>query len=348
MANALTLDSAPLASAPTATPPPAASSPRDEKALLQATREFVVENKFESWRHLVTVMALIAAAVYVAAVAPSWPLRLAAAVLNGLLIVRMFIVYHDFMHGALLRDSTLARAILAVYGVLVLAPPRIWKESHNYHHANNAKMIGSQIGSFPTATVGMWAKMTSKERALYRVVRHPLTILLGYVPIFMLGMCVNSLRKSPTKYWDSAVALVVNWALTGLLIAKFGLAVAAFTYLVPLAVACATGAYLFYAQHNFPDMVLQSRHEWTYTRAALESSSFMPMNPVMQWLTGNIGYHHVHHLNAQIPFYRLPEAMAAIPELQSPGETSLKPSDMWRCLGLKLWDSEKKRMVGYP
>jgi omega-6 fatty acid desaturase (delta-12 desaturase) len=165
MANALTLDSAPRDGAPTAAPSTATSSPsssRDEKALLQATREFVSENKLESWRHLVTGMALIAAAVYVAAVATSWPIRLGAAVLNGLLIVRMFIVYHDFMHGALLRDSALARAILAVFGVLVLAPPRIWKESHNYHHANNAKMIGSQIGSFPTATVGMWAKMPPK------------------------------------------------------------------------------------------------------------------------------------------------------------------------------------------
>jgi omega-6 fatty acid desaturase (delta-12 desaturase) len=353
MANAMTLESASLdaaSEAPTATRDAAAreSTPRDDKALLAATRDFVEEDRVTSWRHLITVVLCVAAAVAVAAVATSWPLRLAAAVLNGLLIVRLFIVYHDYMHGALLRGSSLAKVILSIYGVLVLAPPRIWKESHNYHHANTAKIIGSQIGSFPTATVGMWKKMTPKERVLYRIVRHPLTILFGYVPIFMLGMCVNSLRKSPSKYWDSGLALVVNWTLTALLVAKFGFATAAFTYLVPLMVACATGAYLFYAQHNFPDMVLQGRHEWTYTRAALESSSYMPMGPVMQWLTGNIGYHHVHHLNAQIPFYRLPDAMAAIPELQSPGETSLEPSDVWRCLQLKLWDSDQKRMVGYP
>jgi omega-6 fatty acid desaturase (delta-12 desaturase) len=95
-------------------------------------------------------------------------------------------------------------------------------------------------------------------------------------------------------------------------------------------------------------MVLQPREKWTYERAALESSSFMEMGPVMNWFTGNIGYHHVHHLNPGIPFYRLPEAMAAIPALQRPGKTSLRPADIAACFKLKLWDPEAGKMVGYP
>jgi omega-6 fatty acid desaturase (delta-12 desaturase) len=326
-----------------------ARAAREGRALIESTKKFAAESRAESWIHLAVVIGCLVAGTAVAAMAPWWPLRLAAAVIDGLLIVRLFIVYHDFQHGALLRGSGLARAILGVYGVLVLAPPKVWKETHNYHHAHTAQIVGSHIGSFPVVTVDMWnTKLTARDRLKYRVVRHPLTILLGYVPIFMIGMCVNSVRKSPIKYWDSALALVVNWALTAGLILQFGLGTAAFTYLIPLAVACATGAYLFYAQHNFPDMKLQPRHEWTFAKAALESSSFMPMGRVMQWFTGNIGFHHVHHLNPQIPFYKLPEVMKSIPELQSPGTTSLGVADVWRCLSLKLWDPKQQKMVGYP
>jgi hypothetical protein len=104
---------------------------------------------------------------------------------------------------------------------------------------------------------------------------------------------------------------------------------------------------LFYAQHNFPGARFPNRAGWDYVAAALDSSSYLRMNPVMHWLTGNIGYHHVHHLNARIPFYRLPEAMAGIEELQSPGTTSLHPCDIYRCLRLKLWDPERERLVSF-
>ncbi len=321
---------------------------RDGKALIEASKPFTDEDLVKSWTHLVVVVLVIAASTAAAALLPLWPLRLIAAVVSGLSIVRMFILYHDFMHGAVLRGSRLAKWVLGLYGMLVLAPPKVWKETHNYHHAHTAQIVGSHIGSFPVVTTEMWKKMSPRDRLKYRVVRHPLTILLGYVPIFMIGMCVNSLRKSVVRYWDSAVALLLNWSLTAILVWQVGFATTFFAYLLPLMVATAAGGYLFYAQHNYPSMMLQPRHEWSFTKAALESSSFMPMGTVMRWFTGNIGYHHVHHLNSQIPFYRLPETMAALPELQTPGVTSLKPGDVWDCLRLKLWDPSAKRMVGYP
>ena len=329
-------------------PPAPAAAARDGKALIDATRPYASDDTSESWRHLIVVLLVLASSIAAAAAAPYWPLRLAAAVIAGLTTVRVFIVYHDYMHGAVLKDSKLARVMLSVYGILVLAPPRVWKETHNYHHAHTAQIVGSHIGSYPVVTVDMWSKLGARDRLKYRIVRNPLTILLGYVPIFMIGMCVNSLKKSVSKYWDSAVALLLNWALTFGLIYRFGFATAFFAYLLPLMVACASGAYLFYAQHNFPSMQLQPRHEWTYTKAALESSSYMPMGPVMQWFTGDIGFHHVHHLNPLIPFYRLPTAMSEIPELQSPGTTNLSPAQIVKCFQLKLWDPKQKKMVGYP
>ena len=87
---------------------------------------------------------------------------------------------------------------------------------------------------------------------------------------------------------------------------------------------------------------------WTYDNAAMESSSFMSTGPVMAWFTANIGYHHVHHLNSRVPFYRLPEVVAAIPELQAPKITTLRPAEIFRCLRLKVWDAEAKKMVGTP
>lgn len=348
MDSVLTLDDGQLRDSTPAPAHPKPASAREGRALIDATKPFAAENTAESWRHLVTVLVLLALATAVAAAAPWWPIRLGAAVLDGLLIVRLFIVYHDHMHGALLKDSKLAQAILGVYGVLVMAPPRVWRETHNYHHAHTAQIVGSHIGSFPVVTVEMWKKMKPADRLKYRIVRHPLTILLGYVPIFMIGMCINSLRKSVVRYWDSAVALVLNWSLTAGLIYFFGFTTAFYAFLLPLMVACAAGAYLFYAQHNFPDMALQPRHQWTYAKAALESSSYMEMGPVMQWLTGNIGFHHVHHLNPLVPFYKLPDAMASIPELQHPGVTALSPSAIVACLRLKLWDAQQGKMVGYP
>lgn len=320
---------------------------RTGKALIDATRPFASERRAASWWYLLSTLALMFGASAVAVAVRPWPVRLAASVVCGLLVVRAFIVYHDFMHGALLRGSLLARALLYVYAMLALTPPRVWRETHNYHHAHTAKIVGSHVGSYPMVTIDMWRAMTPRQRLAYRAVRSPLTILFGYLTVFVWGMCLSPLLRSPRKYADSALALVVHAAVVVALVRGAGVAGWAFGYGVPLAVATALGAYLFYAQHNFPEMHVQPRHTWSYTRAAVESSSFMQCGRVMRWFTGNIGYHHVHHLNPQIPFYRLPDAMAALPELQHPGTTSLRPRDVAGCLALKIWDPGRGAMVGY-
>jgi omega-6 fatty acid desaturase (delta-12 desaturase) len=162
-------------------------------------------------------------------------------------------------------------------------------------------------------------------------------------------MCLSPFRRNPSKNWDSLLALVVQALGNALIFGVFGWEAWLCAWFLPLFVATMAGAYLFYAQHNFPEIHVQPRESWEYTRAAIESSSYMKLGPVLNWLTGNIGYHHVHHLNPGIPFYRLPEAMAGIPELQSPlGVTSLSPRDIAACFRQKLWDAERNQMVGYP
>jgi omega-6 fatty acid desaturase (delta-12 desaturase) len=247
----------------------------------------------------------------------------------------------------LLRGSRLGRAVLHAYGILVLVPPRIWRETHNYHHAHTAKLVGSHVGSYVTVNTAMWRRMPRSARWMYRLARHPLTILFGYVTVFLYGTCLSSFVRAPRKHWSSGVALIVHVILSATLVAIAGFRVYVFGMLVPLFIACGLGAYLFYAQHNYPGLTIQPRERWSFTRAALESSSYMQLGPVLRWFTGNIGYHHVHHLNPSIPFYRLPEAMAAIPELQSPGRTSLRPRDVVAAFRQNVWDEHHNRMITY-
>lgn len=316
--------------------------------LVAVTRPYATENRLRSWFHVVETFSVLAALIAAAALLPWWPARLAASVVSGLVIVRAFILAHDFHHAAILRKSRLADAIFFVYGLLVLTPPRIWRDSHNYHHANTAKIVGAQIGSFPVMTVEMWRRAPKSKRFAYAAARHPLTIATGYLTIFLLGMCLGSFLKKPKQYWDSALAIVLHLAIVGTLTWFFGFQMALFTVILPLVVACASGSYLFYAQHNFPGIDIQPRHTWSFQRAALESSSYMRTGKVMGWFTGDIGLHHVHHLNATIPFYRLHETMAAIPDLQVKPQTSLSPSNILACLRLKLWDPTTHQMVPYP
>jgi omega-6 fatty acid desaturase (delta-12 desaturase) len=150
----------------------------------------------------------------------------------------------------------------------------------------------------------------------------------------------------PREHWDGLLAFVMHIALAVAITWLFGWLALFLTVVFPHFIASAIGSYLFYAQHNFPTVSFRDNSCWTYDNAALESSSFMRTGPLMAWFTANIGYHHVHHLNSRVPFYRLPEVVAAIPELQTPKTTSLHPREILRCLRLKVWDPETKRMVG--
>ncbi|WP_083457479.1 fatty acid desaturase family protein [Sandaracinus amylolyticus] len=331
--------------APDAWPP----GRRSAKELLAAAKEFGKEDRARSWFHVVETFGVLAALSATTIAAPWLVVRVIAAVVMGLTIVRAFILYHDYMHNSLLRGSKVAKWIMYGFGVYVLTPPNVWRQTHNYHHANTAKIVGSHVGSYLMVTTEMWKQMTPTQRLVYKAYRHPLTIFFAYFTVFFYGMCVSSFLRNPKKNWDSALAVVLHVAAWIALIALAGFEVFFVAYFLPLFVATMSGAYLFYAQHDFPEMHVQPRETWEYTRAALESSSYMKTGPVMAWFTGNIGYHHVHHLNPGIPFYRLPEAMASIPELQSPkGTTSLHPRDIVACFRAKLWDAEQSRMVGYP
>jgi omega-6 fatty acid desaturase (delta-12 desaturase) len=314
--------------------------------LVRATAPYARENVAKSWTLLAITYLVYAGFVAVAALAPHWSLRLFGSVLSGLTIVRLFIFFHDYAHGAILQ-SRAGKIVMPFIGYWTLSAPSVWRQTHDYHHKNTAKIIGASIGSYPIVTLDMYKAMSATQRRHYAMVRHPLNMFLGYFTVFILGMCGSAFLRAPKVHWHGLLSLVIHFGIMGLVGFNFGWDVAFFAVFLPQFIASGSGSYLFYAQHNFPGMQLRGRHEWEYSFAATRSSSMFVMGPVMHWFTGNIGYHHVHHLNHRIPFYRLPEAMDAIPELQDPGRTSWKWSDIRAGLRLDVWDAQKGRMVSF-
>lgn len=316
-----------------------------EKGLIIAIREFAVEDRTKSWLYTASTLLLLILLFIGSACGPNMYIRLGCSLSTAFVFVRMFVIYHDFLHHAILYRSKLAQVFFLLFGLFTLAPISIWKRSHNHHHKHNSKLVNGDIGPFPIMTKAQYLEADKKTRLLYLASRHPATILMAYLPMFLYGMCLQPFIKSPARHYDCFIALFLHVLFGYFLVSTGGMTALGLTLLIPFSLSFAFGAYLFYVQHNFPDVLFLQKMDWSYENAALESSSYLVMGSFMRWVTGNIGYHHIHHLNSSIPFYRLPEVMAQIPELQKVKKTSLHWKDIRACLRLKLWDPAQNRMI---
>lgn len=316
------------------------------KDLILATKPYAKENRAKSWFYVLSTLVLLLAAYAGTVIIPFIAGKLVCSILAALITVRMFVLYHDFEHHAILNKSFPGRIIFSLFGLFSLAPVSIWKRSHDYHHKHNSKLFSSSIGSYLIITREKYESLSPAERRKYLLSRHPLVIFFGYFTMFFFGISMQSFLSNPRKHYDSLIAMIVHVTITALVIIYAGWHVWLFSMFIPFFISGFMGDYLFYAQHNFPGVIFRDNANWAYEKAALESSSYMEMNPVMRWFTANIGYHHIHHLNARIPFYRLPEVMHDIPELQSPKKTSLSFKDITACLKLKVWDAQQGKMIG--
>ena len=318
---------------------------RKGKELILATREFAKEVRWKSWYYTLTTLFLLIACNSIAYLPIPTLVKIPFSILNGCIMIRMFVIYHDHQHHTILQKSKLADFIFTLFGIYILAPKSIWKRSHDYHHNHNSKIFSSSVGSYPVLSKDKFLSLPKSEQRAYLFVRNPITISFGYIVMFIYGMCVLSFINGKSKHKDSLIALIVHGLAITLVTIFFGWKILFLSILIPFLVSSAMGSYLFYAQHNFPDVEFREKEGWTYEGAALESSSYTKMNFFMQWSSANIGFHHIHHLNARIPFYRLPEVMEKIPELQHPKMTSLNPSDIVKCLRLKVWDIKAHKMI---
>jgi omega-6 fatty acid desaturase (delta-12 desaturase) len=316
------------------------------QTLHSRTKPYARDSSWKSWWCILSTTFLLGVAA--AGTLPLLPLilRIAFSVLTGLLLVRLFVIYHDHQHRAILPRSRLAAIFMRFLGICIICPNAVWRSSHDYHHSHNCKLRSAHIGSFPIMTREQYRQTSTGKRILYLFMRHPLTILFGYITVFLFGMVILPFFNSPRKNFDSVPAFLLHGAVAIVLVIYFGWLGLVLTLLLPFFIAGALGSYLFYAQHNFPGVILKDKEGWTFEGAALESSSYLKTNPLMAWFTGNIGYHHIHHVNHLVPFYRLPELYRDIPEFRQANTTSLHPVEVLRCLRLKVWCVETQRMVG--
>ncbi len=316
------------------------------KELIIATRKYAREDRKKSWWCLISTIVLFLAAYIGAIVNFHIALQIICSLLAVVLIVRLFILYHDYLHKAILQQSLFAEVFFTLYGMFILAPISIWRRSHDFHHAHNSKLYTSSIGSFPLVTKDEYLAASKLDRTLYLMSRHPLTIAFGYLFVFFWGMSIRSLLNNRKKHLDSLFGILFHVSLGATIYFFFGIQSFLLGFMLPAALSSAIGSYLFYAQHNFPAATYRPKEEWDYVYAALHSSSYMKMNGLMRWFTGNIGYHHIHHINSSIPFYNLPIVYREMPEFQNPGTTSLRIRDIYGCFRVKVWDPARGKMIG--
>jgi omega-6 fatty acid desaturase (delta-12 desaturase) len=273
-------------------------------------------------------------------------LVLALAVPTAAFLVRTFIVFHDCSHGSFLK-SRRANAWLGTFlGLFLYAPFVRWKHDHAVHHATSGDLERRGVGDVRTLTISEYQALPRKGRIGYRLLRNPLIMfVLGPIVAMMIGPRIVARGARPrmrrSVLWtDVALAVLIGgvcWAIGWR------------DYLVvcglPALLAGAAGIWLFYVQHQFEDAYWESGTEWSYDDAALRGSSFLKLPRVLQFCTGNIGYHHVHHLSARIPNYNLQRAHDENPMFHAVPTLSLW--DGIRAVTLKLWDEDSKRLVSF-
>ncbi len=320
------------------------STIRTGRDLIMASLPYAKEDKSKSWQQVGLTIALLIIS-FLGAISPyHWGFRIMPGLLFALVMVRFFILYHDFNHHSILKNSKSGKVIMTLFGIFILAPITIWKRTHDYHHKNNSKLSNNGVGSYPLINKKDFYRLSKKKRFIYLTSRHPATILLGYISLFIFDFNIKTFILNPKKHWDAIITLFFHFSVATLLFSYGGISTLLVSWVGPFMISNAIGSYLFYAQHNFPEAQYVQNKDWDYVRASLASTSFLKMGRIMNWFTGNIGYHHIHHLNHHIPFYRLREAMDGIPEMQQPFITSFHPKDIFACLKLKVWDPELNKM----
>ncbi|MBP0439842.1 fatty acid desaturase [Tianweitania sediminis] len=263
-------------------------------------------------------------------------------------LVRIFMLQHDCGHGSLFNRASLNNWTGRALGVLTFAPYDYWRRSHAIHHATAGNLDQRGIGDITTITVLEYQALPRLGRLRYRLYRHPL-VMFGLGPAWLF-LCQYrlpiGLMKAGSEPWISTIA--TNLAIVvvaGSLMWLLGPVVFLSVQLPILLMAATIGVWLFYVQHQFEETHWSEGEEWNFHRAAVHGSSFYDLPPVLRWLSGNIGVHHVHHLSSKIPFYRLPDVLEAIPELKQVGRITLRES--LGCVKLVLWDSSRKRLVSF-
>ncbi|HKI58939.1 MAG TPA: fatty acid desaturase [Trueperaceae bacterium] len=264
-------------------------------------------------------------------------------------LIRVFIIQHDCGHGSFFKSKRANNIVGTISGVLTLAPYNFWRKTHAIHHAHHAELEERGVGDVWTMTVTEYASAPWWKRAVYRVFRHPL-FLFGIAPAVNF-LIVQRFTMGAQRSWrtgEKRSVWVTNAAIVALLTGSSFLIGIVPTFMIGLPIillAGSVGTWLFYVQHQFERTYWEHTPEWDYTLAALHGSSYYALPRVLQWFTGNIGFHHIHHLSPRIPNYNLERCHRENPILQRVTRLSLGAS--FKTVALALWDEDLRRLVTF-
>jgi omega-6 fatty acid desaturase (delta-12 desaturase) len=273
-------------------------------------------------------------------------ITLGLAVLAGLFLVRIFIIFHDCGHGSFFR-SRLANDIVGYCtGLLTFTPYYHWRWEHATHHASAGHLDRRGTGDIWTMTVEEYLKSSPWRRFAYRLARNPL-VLFGVAPVYLF-VIAQRFHSADARPREKASVRWMNLALLGYAAGMtwaFGLVPFLLIQLVVVMVGGGLGIWMFYVQHQFEDVYWERGDNWDFTAAALEGSSFYKLPKVLQWFSGNIGFHHIHHLSPRIPNYNLERCHQADPLFQE-----VKPITFWaslKSLTFRVWDEQQRKLISF-
>lgn len=277
---------------------------------------------------------------------PYWSI-LPLIVVSAGLLVRIFIIFHDCCHGSFFASKTANRILGYLTGLLAFTPYEAWQHPHNRHHATTGDLDRRGGGDVWTMTVAEYETAPWPTRLGYRFYRNPL-MLFVVIPtlLFLVGQRFPRKGAGPR---ERRSALWTNLGLTAILgLAHFTIGLPAYLsiQLPIIAITASVGVWLFYVQHQYEDFYWSRHPEWDPARAALEGSSYYQLPRVLEWFTGNIGYHYLHHLRPRIPNYRLRECAAGMPVV--PGTAPLTMRGSLQSMFLHLWDEAENKLVRFP
>lgn len=274
-------------------------------------------------------------------------LTAALAILAGGFLVRVFIIFHDCGHGSFFKSRAANDVVGFLTGVMTFTPYYLWRQEHALHHASAADLDRRGVGDVPTMTVDEYLAASRWKKLGYRLVRNPV-VLFGIGPLVMFLLkhrvplsTVTAARERHSVQWT-------NLAVLGMIIGMssvFGLLPYLAIQIGIMAVAGTVGTWLFYVQHQFEGVYWEREKEWDFLDAALKGSSFYKLPRVLQWFSGNIGFHHIHHLSPRIPNYNLERCHNAEPLFQAVPPISFLSS--LKSMDFRLWDERGRRLVGF-
>jgi len=261
-------------------------------------------------------------------------------------VVRMFIIFHDCTHGSFFKNKKANAIVGTITGVLTLFPYEKWKREHAIHHASSGNLDKRGVGDIWVMTIEEYIEASKWTRLKYRLYRHPL-VMFGLGPLWLILVTSRFNRKDARKK-ERQNTYLINISLVVLysaLIYLIGWQAFLIVQGTTMFIAGVLGIWLFYVQHTFEDSYFEDEQEWDYVKAAIEGSSYYELPRVLQWVTGNIGFHHVHHLSPRVPNYHLEKAHTSTPPLQR--ATTIGLFSSLKSLRYKLYDANNKTFVTF-